>query len=193
MCVCEREREREREWVSLTERALVAEVCEHLWDLVLRDVARELEDRLHRVLLVVLERQDVVDVRHDLLVHVQSQRLQAQSKYRVISCSIFYKQIHVYLAAFEKGAKKFWSRPWFRLGEIFGCFLPLLVTPLPSLVKSKVKTDFTIRVHRAVQKGKIFIVEVRSKILLNAQNEFAQTSWFPISKILVAQQTTNTA
>ena len=59
-----------------TECALVAEVGEHLGDLVLRDVARELEDGAQRVLLVVLEREDVVDARHDLLVHVHPQRLQ---------------------------------------------------------------------------------------------------------------------
>ena len=46
----------------LTERASVAKVGEHLGDLVLRDVARELEHAPECVLVVVFHLQDVVDV-----------------------------------------------------------------------------------------------------------------------------------
>ena len=60
----------------LTERASVAEVGEHLRDLVLRDVARELEHAPERILVVVFHLQDVVDVGDDSVVHVHTQRLQ---------------------------------------------------------------------------------------------------------------------
>ncbi len=37
----------------------------------------------------------------------------------------------VYFAAFEKGVKQYSNRPWFRLDESFGFFVPSLVKMLP--------------------------------------------------------------
>ena len=73
-CECERA-------FRLTECASVAEVGEHLRDLVLRDVARELEHGSQRVLVVVFHLQDIVNARDDSVVHVHTQRLQAETRY----------------------------------------------------------------------------------------------------------------
>ena len=44
-----------------------------------------------------------------------------------------------YFAAFQKGAKLFWSRQWYRLHETFGCSLPPACHPPNHCMKSQVK------------------------------------------------------